>query len=120
MQAEQIDTFLGAWSHANHPGIPRVAVARTILPIVSEDDRRRFGPAARRAGEHVGILGCAVSLFGKSLIGEPNAIIDALADDEAASKADTILLTIPNTLGVAENLNILGNIQERVLQALNW
>jgi alkanesulfonate monooxygenase SsuD/methylene tetrahydromethanopterin reductase-like flavin-dependent oxidoreductase (luciferase family) len=120
LQAEQIDTFRAAWRRAGHPGTPRVAVARTVLPVVSERDRQLFGQAARHAHEHVGVLGGSVSRFGRSLIGEPGPILDALNDDIAVEAADTVLLTIPNTLGVTENLRILSNIRRQVLQALGW
>ncbi|MEV4046816.1 hypothetical protein [Streptomyces sp. NPDC049744] len=87
---------------------------RSILPIVSDRDRSLFGPAALQAQEGVGVLGGAVSRFGKSFIGEPETIIRELQQDHAVKEADTLLVTIPNTLGVQENLRILGNVAEHL------
>jgi alkanesulfonate monooxygenase SsuD/methylene tetrahydromethanopterin reductase-like flavin-dependent oxidoreductase (luciferase family) len=120
LQAEQIATFRKAWQDAGHSGSPRVAVVRSVLPVVSERDEQLFGSAPRHVGEHVGVLDGAVSRFGKSFIGEPDSILEELADDEAVGAADTLLITIPNTLGVAENLRILGNVREHITAPLGW
>ncbi|MFJ8702944.1 hypothetical protein [Streptomyces ardesiacus] len=92
---------------------------RSILPIVSDRDRSLFGPAALQAQENVGVLGGAVSRFGKSFIGEPEAITREIQQDHAAEEADTLLVTIPNTLGVRENLRILGNIAEHLAPTIH-
>ncbi|MGC0366119.1 alkanesulfonate monooxygenase SsuD/methylene tetrahydromethanopterin reductase-like flavin-dependent oxidoreductase (luciferase family) [Rhodococcus sp. 27YEA15] len=118
LQAEQIHTFRQAWQQSGHEGTPRVAVTRSILPLVSARDRDLFGASMSR--EHVGILGGVVSRFGKSYVGVPDVIAAALADDEAVSAADTVLITIPNLLGPAENLRLLGNIATEVAPALDW
>jgi hypothetical protein len=43
-----------------------------------------------------------------------------LAKDEAIQEADTLLLTIPNTLGVEYNVHILSNILKHVAPELGW
>ncbi|WP_236794371.1 hypothetical protein [Amycolatopsis sp. GM8] len=53
-------------------------------------------------------------------IGEPDAITEGLVKDEAVSAADTLLVTIPNLLGVTENLRLLDNIAEHVAPNLGW
>ncbi|MBY4039637.1 LLM class flavin-dependent oxidoreductase [Rhodococcus fascians] len=116
LQADQIRAFRSAWSEAGHVGAPRVAVTRSILPIVSVRDRDMFGTSATE--EHVGILGGAVSRFGKSYVGSPDVIMAQLADDEAVAAADTLLITIPNLLGVSENLRLLRNIVDHVTPIL--
>jgi hypothetical protein len=40
------------------------------------------------------------AVFGKSYAAEPDKLIGELAKDEAIQEADTLLLTIPNTLDV--------------------
>ncbi|SFY49875.1 LLM class flavin-dependent oxidoreductase [Streptomyces sp. F-1] len=122
LQTEQIELFRDAWHRAGHPGTPRVAVVRSILPIVSDRDRALFGAAAAQGSrEHVGVLGGAVSRFGKSFIGEPDTVVEALSKDEAVRTADTLLVTIPNLLGSDENLRILENIAEHIAPAaLGW
>jgi alkanesulfonate monooxygenase SsuD/methylene tetrahydromethanopterin reductase-like flavin-dependent oxidoreductase (luciferase family) len=68
----------------------------------------------------VGILNGAVSRFGRSFIGEPDAVAEDLSKDEAVRAADTLLVTIPNLLGVAENLRLLDNIAECIAPVLDW
>lgn len=116
LQAEQIRSFQSAWSEAGHMGTPRVAVTRSVLPILSAFDREMYG--ANVTEEHVGILGGAISRFGKSYVGSPDAISAQLAEDEAVASADTLLITIPNLLGVDENLRLLNNIVEYVAPGL--
>jgi hypothetical protein len=43
-----------------------------------------------------------------------------LAQDEAIQEADTVLLTIPNTLGVDYNVHVLSSILEHVAPGLGW
>lgn len=119
LQSEQIGIFRAAWDRAGHPGTPRVAVVRTILPIISDRDRALFGPAALQSREQVGVLGGAISRFGKSFIGEPDAIVEEIRRDGAIREADTLLVTIPNALGTEENLRILGNIREHIAPVLH-
>ncbi|MGQ5594722.1 hypothetical protein ACUJ8N_24815 [Streptomyces sp. ESR1.13] len=92
---------------------------RSILPIVSDRGRSLFGPAALQAQGNVGVLGGAVSRFGKSFTGEPEAITREIQQDHAAEEADTLLVTIPNTLGVRENLCILGNTAEHLAPTIH-
>lgn len=121
LQAEQIELFRDAWQRAGHDGTPQVAVVRSVLPIVSKHDRDLFGAsAAHGSQEHVGILGGAVSRFGKSFVGEPDVIVEELLKDQAVGSADTLLVTIPNLLGVSENLRLLDNIAEHVAPRLGW
>lgn len=118
LQAEQIGVFRSAWDRASHGGTPRVAVVRTILPIISDRDRALFGAAASQSGDHVGVLGGALSRFGKSFIGEPDAILEEIRQDGAIREADTLLVTIPNALGTDENLRILDNVGEHIAPVL--
>ncbi|MEC5200304.1 alkanesulfonate monooxygenase SsuD/methylene tetrahydromethanopterin reductase-like flavin-dependent oxidoreductase (luciferase family) [Arthrobacter sp. PL16] len=111
LQAEQIDIFRKAWANAGHAWTPRVSVSRSILPIVSEADEYYFGIRAQREShDQVGILDGARSRFGRSYIGAPDVIAEQLASDAAVQAADTLLVTIPNQLGVDFNAALLGNI----------
>lgn len=40
------------------------------------------------------------AIFGRSYAAEPDILIEQLRKDEAIAEADTLLLTIPNQLGV--------------------
>jgi hypothetical protein len=43
-----------------------------------------------------------------------------LAQDEAIAAADTLLLTIPNQLGVDYNAHVLENVVKHVAPQLGW
>ena len=60
------------------------------------------------------------AIFGRSYAAEPDQLIKELAKDEAIQEADTLLLTIPNTLGVDYNIHVLSSILEHVAPGLGW
>src|ERR1700678_1249120 len=60
------------------------------------------------------------AIFGRRYAAEPEVLIEQLRKDEAIAEADTLLLTIPNQLGVAYNVHVLEAILTMVAPALNW
>ena len=48
--------------------------------------------------------------FGKTYAGEPDRSSSDLAEDEAVAAADTLLLTVPNQLGVDYNAHVLESV----------
>jgi alkanesulfonate monooxygenase SsuD/methylene tetrahydromethanopterin reductase-like flavin-dependent oxidoreductase (luciferase family) len=119
LQAEQIQRFRDAWEAAGHSREPRVSVSRSIFPIVSDLDRAYFG-SARGGQDQVGYLDGGTARFGKTYAGEPEQLIKELADDEAVAAADTLLLTVPNQLGVDYNAHVLDSVLRHVAPALGW
>jgi alkanesulfonate monooxygenase SsuD/methylene tetrahydromethanopterin reductase-like flavin-dependent oxidoreductase (luciferase family) len=119
LQAEQIERFRKAWADAGHAREPRVSVSRSIFPIVSDLDRAYFG---REGGsqDQVGFIDGGAARFGRTYAGEPERLIEELADDEAIAAADTLLLTIPNQLGVDYCAHVLGAVLRDVAPALGW
>jgi alkanesulfonate monooxygenase SsuD/methylene tetrahydromethanopterin reductase-like flavin-dependent oxidoreductase (luciferase family) len=121
LQAEQIQLFREAWAAAGHNHQPRVSVSRSILPIVDEEDSRYFaGSALRDTRDQVGIIDGLTARFGKSYVGAPDAIAGELAADAAVQAADTLLVTVPNQLGVDFNAKLLGNIARHIAPAVGW
>ena len=122
LQAEQIAAYREAWAAAGWTREPRVSVSRSVLPIVNDLDRRYFGPrAARDSADQVGSLdGVTTARFGKSYVGDPAQIAEDLAKDAAVREADTLLLTVPNQLGVDYNVHLLSTIAEHIAPALGW
>jgi alkanesulfonate monooxygenase SsuD/methylene tetrahydromethanopterin reductase-like flavin-dependent oxidoreductase (luciferase family) len=118
LQAEQIDIFRKAWADAGWERTPRVSVSRSILPITSDEDRAYFGD--RADDDQVGLLEGVRSRFGRSYTGEPDAIVAELAQDAAVRAADTLLVTVPNMLGVAYNTRLLETIARDIAPALGW
>jgi len=119
LQAEQIQRFRDAWKAAGHPREPRVSVSRSIFPVVNDLDRAYFG---RESGsqDQVGQLDGGLARFGKTYAGEPERLVQELAEDEAIAAADTLLLTIPNQLGVDYNVHVLQSVLGELAPALGW
>jgi alkanesulfonate monooxygenase SsuD/methylene tetrahydromethanopterin reductase-like flavin-dependent oxidoreductase (luciferase family) len=119
-QAAQIRIFREAWSKAGHAREPRVSVSRSIFALVDDRDRAYFG----RRGEdedQIGIIGTDTrTIFGRSYAAEPDVLIEQLRADEAIAEADTLLLTVPNQLGVAYNAHVIEAILTQVAPALGW
>jgi alkanesulfonate monooxygenase SsuD/methylene tetrahydromethanopterin reductase-like flavin-dependent oxidoreductase (luciferase family) len=119
LQAEQIQRFRDAWKAAGHQREPRVSVSRSIFPIVSDLDRAYFG---REAGsqDQVGYLDAGVARFGKTYAGEPDQLVKDLAEDKAIAAADTLLLTVPNQLGVDYNAHLIDSVVRHLAPELGW
>lgn len=119
LQAEQIERFRKAWADAGHGREPRVSVSRSIFPIVNDLDRAYFGGEGG-SQDQVGYLDGGVARFGKTYAGEPDRLVEQLAQDEAVAAADTLLLTIPNQLGVDYCAHILDSVVRHVAPELGW
>ena len=119
-QAEQIRAYKEAWKKAGHQREPRVSVSRSIFAIVNDQDRVYFGREAIRTDKVGMIEANKRAIFGRSYAAEPEQLVKELAQDEAIQEADTILLTIPNTLGVAYNVHVLESILKYVAPELGW
>jgi alkanesulfonate monooxygenase SsuD/methylene tetrahydromethanopterin reductase-like flavin-dependent oxidoreductase (luciferase family) len=119
-QTAQIRSFRAAWKQAGHPRSPRVSVSRSIFPLIDDRDRAYFG-RGRQEEDQVGFLDETTrAIFGRSYAAEPDIIIEQLKKDEAIAEADTLLLTIPNQLGVAYNAHVMEAILTTVAPALGW
>ncbi len=118
LQAEQIARFREAWRVAGWEREPRVSVSRSVLPIVSDLDRQYFGGDSGQ--DQVGILEGVRARFGKSYVGEPDQLAEELAKDVAVREADSLLLTVPNMLGVEYNARLLETIVRHVAPAVGW
>jgi alkanesulfonate monooxygenase SsuD/methylene tetrahydromethanopterin reductase-like flavin-dependent oxidoreductase (luciferase family) len=119
LQAEQIQLFRDAWTAAGWEREPRVSVSRSVIPIVSDLDRRYFG-GRDDSSDQVGYLEGVRSRFGRSYTGEPDAIAAQLSQDAAVAAADTVLLTVPNQLGVEYNAHLLETFAAEIGPAIGW
>lgn len=119
LQAEQIQRFRDAWQAAGHEREPRVSVSRSIFPVVSDADRAYFGHESG-SQDQVGFLDGGTARFGKTYAGEPDKLVKALAEDEAVAAADTLLLTVPNQLGVEYNAHVLDSVLRHLAPELGW
>jgi alkanesulfonate monooxygenase SsuD/methylene tetrahydromethanopterin reductase-like flavin-dependent oxidoreductase (luciferase family) len=119
LQAEQIERFRDAWKAAGHERQPRVSVSRSIFAIVSDLDRAYFGGESD-SQDQVGHLDGGTARFGKTYAGEPDQLVKELAEDEAVAAADTLLVTVPNQLGVDYNVHLIENLLRHVAPDLGW
>src|ERR1700753_2953010 len=119
-QAEQIRVYKEAWKKGGHQREPRISVSRSIFALVNDQDRYYFGQESDRRDKFGYIEPDKRAIFGRSYAAEPGQLIKELAQDEAIQEADTLLLTIPNTLGVDYNLHVLSSILQHVSPALGW
>jgi len=119
-QANQIRVFRAAWKEAGHTRTPRVSVSRSIFALIDDRDRAYFGRGEQDGDQFGYIDGPRRAVFGRSYAAEPDVLIEQLKEDEAIAEADTLLLTIPNQLGVAYNVHLLEAILTTVAPALGW
>jgi alkanesulfonate monooxygenase SsuD/methylene tetrahydromethanopterin reductase-like flavin-dependent oxidoreductase (luciferase family) len=119
-QAAQIRAYRSAWKEAGHEREPRVSVSRSVVALMDDRDRTYFG---RGGGDddQIGFIDPKTqAIFGRSYAAEPDALIEQLKQDEAIIEADTLLLTVPNQLGVAYNARVIESILTHVAPALGW
>jgi alkanesulfonate monooxygenase SsuD/methylene tetrahydromethanopterin reductase-like flavin-dependent oxidoreductase (luciferase family) len=119
-QAAQIRAFRDAWKEAGHAREPRVSVSRSIFALVDDRDRAYFG-RGREEEDQVGLIDEKTrAIFGRSYAAAPDILVEQLRRDEAVAAADTLLLTVPNQLGVAYNALVIEAILTHVAPALGW
>ncbi len=119
-QAAQIRAYRNAWKEAGHNWTPRVSVSRSIFALMNDRDRAYFGNGSKE-GDSLGYIDENTrAIFGRSYAAEPEALVKQLAQDEAIVEADTLLLTVPNQLGVDYNVHVLEAILTHVAPALGW
>jgi alkanesulfonate monooxygenase SsuD/methylene tetrahydromethanopterin reductase-like flavin-dependent oxidoreductase (luciferase family) len=119
-QAEQIRLYRAAWKEAGHARTPRVSVSRSIFALTDDRDRMYFGRGGKE-GDQVGMLSATErAIFGRSYADEPDKLVAQLKSDEAIAEADTVLLTVPNQLGVDYNAHVIEAILKHVAPGLGW
>jgi alkanesulfonate monooxygenase SsuD/methylene tetrahydromethanopterin reductase-like flavin-dependent oxidoreductase (luciferase family) len=118
-QAEQIRLYRDAWKEAGHAGTPRVSVSRSIFALVSDKDRMYFDDDESQ--DQIGLLSEKErAIFGRSYAAEPDKLIAQLKGDEAIAEADTLLLTVPNQIGVDYNAHVIEAILKHVAPGMGW
>ena len=119
-QRKQIEAFREAWKEAGHPREPSVSVSRSIFALIDDRDRAYFGHDTSDR-DHIGYIDASTrAIFGRSYAAEPDVLVKQLAADEAIAAADTLLLTVPNTLGVDYNAHVIESILNYVAPPLGW
>ncbi|WP_370160379.1 LLM class flavin-dependent oxidoreductase [Limimaricola soesokkakensis] len=118
-QAKQIRAYRAAWKEAGHARTPRVSISRSIFALVNDFDRAYFGRGNQT--DQIGYLDPQTrAIFGRSYAAEPDKLVSQLEADEAIAEADTLLLTVPNQLGVDYNAHVIEAILTHVAPAMGW
>src|SRR5580692_7068331 len=119
-QAAQIRAFRAAWQEAGHARTPRISVSRSIFALIDDRDRAYFGGRTQEQDSIGFIHEDTRAIFGRGYAAEPDILVEQLRKDEAIAEADTLLLTVPNQLGVAYNVHVMEAILTHVAPALGW
>jgi alkanesulfonate monooxygenase SsuD/methylene tetrahydromethanopterin reductase-like flavin-dependent oxidoreductase (luciferase family) len=120
-QAKQIRAYRAAWKEAGHKREPRVSVSRSIFALIDDRDRAYFGSGGREDKDQIGFIDERTrAIFGRSYAAEPDALVRELKADEGIAEADTLLLTVPNQLGVDYNAHVIEAILTHVAPAMGW
>ena len=119
-QRKQIEAFHAKWAEMGWDREPRTSVSRSMFALVTDEDRAYFGHD-RSDSDQIGMIDEKTrAIFGRSYADEPDRLIETLREDEAIAAADTLLLTIPNQLGVEYNAHVIESILTHVAPALGW
>ena len=86
---------------------PRVSVSRSIFALVDDRDRAYFGRRWRGSGQHRLPHAQHPVDLRSELRRRARRLIEELGEDEAIAEADTLLLTVPNQLGVDYNAHVV-------------
>jgi alkanesulfonate monooxygenase SsuD/methylene tetrahydromethanopterin reductase-like flavin-dependent oxidoreductase (luciferase family) len=119
-QRKQIEAYREAWQTAGHRRTARVSVSRSIFPLLDDRDRAYFGRDAHDRDQIGHIDANTRAIFGRSYAADPDVLVKELAGDEAIAAADTLLVTVPNTLGVDYNAHVIEGILKYVAPQLGW
>ena len=133
---EAVPDPIGKSRHAVDIGVARQRHGDAVLRRAAALRRGRLGHRTGRQWQAAredlllqrGVLGAQPrdlvfqnrAIFGRSYAAEPDILIEQLREDEAIAEADTLLLTIPNQLGVAYNAHVMEAILTTVAPALGW
>ena len=119
-QAAQIRAYRAAWAEAGHEREPRVSVSRSIFALTEARDHMYFAGSGEE-GDKIGLIDANTrAVFGRTYAAEPDVLIEQLKQDEAIAAADTLLLTVPNQLGVEYNAHVIEAILTNVAPGLGW
>jgi alkanesulfonate monooxygenase SsuD/methylene tetrahydromethanopterin reductase-like flavin-dependent oxidoreductase (luciferase family) len=119
-QRRQIEAYREAWNEAGHHRQPRISVSRSIFALTTDTDRAYFG-ASRESHDQIGMIDENTrAIFGRSYAAEPDVLVQQLRADEAIEAADTLLLTVPNQLGVDYNAHVIESVLTHLAPELGW
>jgi alkanesulfonate monooxygenase SsuD/methylene tetrahydromethanopterin reductase-like flavin-dependent oxidoreductase (luciferase family) len=125
-QAEVIERYREEFAIQHPDRTPRVALGRSILPIVNADDRPEFTELAAfydrlvtpngRYTDSPEFAGQASPLYS----GSPEQILENLSADPSLALVDILLLTPLSELDTAQKERVFTSVAEYVAPELGW
>lgn len=125
-QAEVVRRYRDEFARHHPARTPRVAVGRSILPIVDAGDRRRYGGLKAfydrlvtddgRYTDTPDAPGQASPLYA----GAPSEIVERLAADPVLPLVDELVLTPLTELPVAHKKDVFASVAQHVAPELGW
>ncbi len=122
-QLRQLDRYAAAWDRAGHPGAPRIALGRVIVPTDSASPlaRRRYDSwAAGRVARTRAPQGPRRTLFPLDLVGPAERILDQLRADPVLRRVSELRLELPYDLGLDDYQQIVNDAVTLIAPALGW
>ena len=97
-----------------------MSVSRSIFALTDDRDFMYFGRGGKE-GDQIGMLSATErAIFGRSYSDKPDKLIAQLKGDRTIAEADTVLLTVPNQLGLDYNAHVIEAILKHVAPGLGW
>ena len=120
-QRKQIEAYREAWKAAGHEREPRVSVSRSIFALVDDRDRAYFGHETNDQ-DSIGYLDAADAGDLRPVVRRRTGRAGQAArrGRRRSPAADTLLLTVPNQLGVDYNAHAIESILRYVAPDLGW
>ncbi len=133
-QARVIDAYRDTWRQRRGGEAPPVAVAASVLPGTSTETRERYAAydlqrrtqgmaASRPAGALEPVTGAdlpAGQQISPVFHGTPDEVIAGVLADPGLSRANELVLFLPPSFALAQNVRLLTDLAATVAPALGW
>ena len=96
-----------------------MSISRSIFPIVDDRDRLYFGRSQQEL-DQIGYIDANAGGLRTGVRRRARGVVGQLKEDTAVAAADTLLVTVPNQLGVDYNAHAIESILRYVAPELGW
>ncbi|MHA3703267.1 LLM class flavin-dependent oxidoreductase [Jatrophihabitans sp. YIM 134969] len=133
-QAAVVAAYRAAWEATHGTDAPPVAVAASVLPATTPEQRERYaaydaerrsaGPTASRPAGALATVLTAELPRGMAMSpvhhGDPDDVVASVLADPGLTVADELVLFLPPAFGLADNVQLLDDVARTVAPALGW
>lgn len=114
-QAEHIKHYLNAWDKAGHTSKPRVAIIRELVPLDTDEEKKRFEEVTQQLQVLWPDHKKARGVFDGGYTGSTEQIIENMNNDEAVSLSETIMIPVANEIGLDFNLKLMEKVMKKII-----